>query len=185
MGVDQEVLRQIADHRTGWATDLARTVAEVGMSTTAYLAAAVLCVLFGWVFRAWRPALAAPVAAVLAIGIAEAAKDLIGRARPPQALAELTSTGYAMPSSIGAMTSAAAVPVVLAGLRMGTATGRVLAAVVAVATVGVGVCMVYLGAHWLTDVLAGWALGTAIGLAVYRVIAGPVRHRRVRAFSGR
>lgn len=177
MGLDRAVLELIADHRSAWATAVTRTVADVGMSTGAYVAAVVLCAAFGWAFRAWRVALAAPVAAFLAITIDELVKNAIGRPRPPHDLALLTSTSFSMPSSIAAMTSAAALPVILAGFRMATFVGRTLVVVLIAATLGVGVSMVYLGAHWLTDVLAGWVLGGLVGGAVYRVIAGPFRRR--------
>jgi undecaprenyl-diphosphatase len=50
----------------------------------------------------------------------------------------------------------------------------------------VGACMVYVGAHWVTDVLAGWALGGVIGAVVgwiarpdRRRVLGPVKSARV------
>lgn len=177
MWLDQAVLHLIADHRAGWMTALSLTVAEVGMSNLAYLGALLLCVLFGWLFRAWRPAAAAPLAGIAALAAAEFAKGLIGRPRPPDALAVLTAGGSSMPSSIGALTAGAALPLILAGVRMANRTGRVLIALVSAATVGVGACMVYLGAHWLSDVLAGWALGAVIGAVMFRLIAGPIRRR--------
>ena len=168
-------METVAAHRTWWATDLARTVMAVGESALTYAAAALLCVLFGWRFHAWRPAMAAPLAAALALSLALAAKDLIDRPRPPEALALATEASSSMPSSIAAMTAAAATPVILAGLRMRNRTGGVLVWLLALTILGIGVSMVYLGAHWLSDVLVGWLVGAAVGAAVFRLITGADR----------
>lgn len=175
MGLDQAVLHAIVHHRTEWVTALTRTVAVAGMSRAAYPAGLTVVVLIGWGFRVWRPAVAAPVAAVIAVTVAQLAKGVIARPRPPHDLAVLTSAGSAMPSSIGAMTAAAAMPLVLGVLRTSRRLAPVVVVLVTTATVGVGACMVYLGAHWLSDVLAGWILGAAIGAAAFRLIAGPMR----------
>ncbi|CCH88107.1 Phosphoesterase PA-phosphatase [Modestobacter italicus] len=166
MDWDRELLQVVAAHRVGWVDGVTRGLMTVGMSPLTYLAAFALCVVFAWVFHAWRVSVSALVAAVLAVALADVGKELVGRARPPQDLSLVTSSGLAMPSSIAAMTAAAATPVVLFGLRAADRTGRLVAVLLVLATVGTGLSMVYLGAHWLSDVLVGWLLGAAVGAGV-------------------
>ena len=182
MGWDLAVTEWVADHRTGWVSTLARGLMAAGQPIGTYLAAAVVALLVAWRYRAWLPVLAALLASLVATGVASAAKEAIGRPRPPADLALVDATGLAMPSSIAALTAAAAAPLVLAGLRSGQAAARAGAVVLAAGTVAVGLCMVYLGAHWLGDVLAGWALGAALGLAALRLLQ--LLGRRVRRRDG-
>jgi undecaprenyl-diphosphatase len=185
MGLDRWVLSGLAAHRTEGADALAQGLMTVGVSPLTYVAALLLCLLFGWLFRAWLVAIAALVSAMLAVGLADVGKDLIGRPRPPASLAHVDTGGYAMPSSIAAMTLGAAMPVILFGFRSATRAGRLVAAVLVAATVLTGISMIYLGAHWLTDVLVGWVLGAAVGAATLLVVTkvGRVGARAVRERS--
>jgi membrane-associated phospholipid phosphatase len=169
MNWDLTIMEAVADHRVGWITALARGLMAAGQPIGTYLAAAVLALVIAWRYRAWLPVVCALLSSAVATGVAGAAKELIGRPRPPADLAVVAAGGLAMPSSIGALTAGAATPLVLAGLRSATRAGRSAAAALISGTVAVGLCMVYLGAHWLSDVLVGWALGAAIGAALFHL----------------
>jgi membrane-associated phospholipid phosphatase len=108
----------------------------------------------------------AAILLVASIGIADlvsvrALKPVVARPRPCQQLRDVRAplecgSGKSFPSSHAA-DSAAAATVFAWALPRFSALGIVIAAVV-------GFSRVYLGEHWPSDVLAGWLLGTAIGL---------------------
>ena len=107
-------------------------------------------------------------------GLSEGAKAIVGRARPPAAEALIALPGsHSMPSG-HALTSLVFLGVLVfvafrwrgprgsvaaGGGRVGFVWGAFLAAVVVAGLVGIS--RVYLGVHWLSDVLGGWCLAGA------------------------
>lgn len=118
------------------------------------------------VLRKWGHALLVSVSVAGGMLLSHAVKLLVGRPRPdlvPHAVETLTAS---FPS--GHATMSAAVYLTLGALIASlqpTRRGRLhVMAVAALLTVLVGTSRVYLGVHWPSDVLAGWALGTAWAL---------------------
>ena len=95
-------------------------------------------------------------------------KDLFTRARPQPPLALVYARGWTMPSTDAAITAAATAALVAAGRWSGRLKSVWVSAVATVFCIVVGGSVIYLGAHWLSDVLVGWLLGAAIGIAAAR-----------------
>jgi membrane-associated phospholipid phosphatase len=161
--LDEHLLDVVAAHRTGWATDFARALMDAGTSLAVLVAVALL--LSGVVVarRAYRPAAAVTIAVIGSTVAAAVLKQLFDRARPPAELALVHVSGAAMPSTHAARTAAAAVAVLVAATWSSESARRSWGLVMAAGTVIIGACLVYLGVHWPSDVLVGWALGIAIG----------------------
>lgn len=108
-------------------------------------------------------------------------KRLLDRARPPADLQVLAVANESLPSGHATMVAAAWTALVLVLWPGLAARGRVLLAAFAVLWAGaVGFTRVYLAVHWLSDVLAGWALGAGLAVAGVAVLALVEARRRPR-----
>jgi len=116
--------------------------------------------------RVWRVGLAIGIAFYAGAVIADELKDHIDRARPTPPDALVLLNGYAMPSSHASFTMAMVVALLTSVTWTSRRTFILTAAGLGSLAVVIGVAMIYLGAHWATDVLAGWALGAVIGAGV-------------------
>ncbi|CAM5387013.1 membrane protein [Streptomyces avidinii] len=125
----------------------------------------------GW--RSWRQHTLRPLitlgVALLLLNITVGAVKLgLGRLGPHYATeigsAELFAGGDIFPS--GHTANAVVTWGILAYLASTTVTRRVLSVVSAVVSLSVGATTVYLGTHWVSDVLLGWSAGLLVLLAL-------------------
>lgn len=176
-GLDQSVLDWFVEHREPWLDPVMQVMTTLGGS--AFLIPLVLAV-GAWSWRrhgTGRPLTLLAAAYMSSWFVSQSIKVLVGRARPPVSVALGDWSGYAFPS--GHATEAAAVwgmlaVVLVAGAPRAQRNKAIGAAVTVV--VMVGITRLYLAAHWLTDVLAGWCFGglcLAGVLAASRAISGP------------
>ena len=166
---DKAVLAWFVGIRTNALVTLAKIISVLGSFPALSAFAVLVAVVLLW---RGRPLLLAvsPLVALLLAGLASTgAKDLFGRPRPPIAVHATSVTLPAFPS--GHATDAAAclfatsVVLALTIAERRREQGLYVAAGLAVAA-GVGLSRLVLGVHWMSDVVAGWALGLAISVVV-------------------
>jgi membrane-associated phospholipid phosphatase len=180
---DPHVTAWVVAHRTGWLTAILRTVTWLASIVVIIPVALVVAIFFAWRRRRWGP-LALLTAA---IGGAAASYTLIkaavGRPRPPPAVWIGHFSGAAFPSGHATQSVAcyAMLAVILGAGRSTRAKTLLWSAAVLIALI-VGASRIYLGAHWLTDVLGGYALGTLLVAVI--VVAGLTLGRRRTAMVG-
>ncbi len=160
---DERLLQWIDDHRIGVFTSVATRLMDFGETQWLVWAIALLGAFFIFYRRAWRAGLAIGSAFYAGAIVSGLLKDQIERGRPafPEALVQLS--GYAFPSSHAAFTMAMSVALLVVVSWPSRRMLLTVASSLGLALLLIGSAMVYLGAHWATDVIAGWALGAVIG----------------------
>ncbi|WP_158675587.1 phosphatase PAP2 family protein [Nocardia stercoris] len=165
--VDDAVTAEAVEHRgPGWTHlfDTVSTAAVVPLATAMIVFGAVLSVRA----RSREPLVLVVVTGLGAATLSWAAKQAVGRPRPGGSIGIVAADGYSYPSMHTAVTAAL---VTVAAYLLTRQTQRGLAAtawwtIAGTLTALVAASRVYLGAHWATDVAAGWVLGTGWGFAV-------------------
>ncbi len=176
---DRRLLNAVISQRSSLLTPIAKLVTTLGTSVVLYLLLTALGLV---VWRRTRRA-AVPVVCLLWLvagqSIRLAVNHAVARGRPPHSLHLVTAGSYAFPSG---HTTTATIGYGLAVLLVAVlipARRRLVAAGAVVLAVAVGLSRVYLGVHWPTDVIGGWALGIA-WLALAGTAAAAVRLIRTR-----
>ena len=185
--IDEAVLRAALALRAAHprVTEAMRDLSGLG-STTVLTLATTLTVLWLALVGRRLTALLVALSALSGSAAVSLLKAAFGRLRPDGALAALVVEGLSFPS--GHATMSAVVWLTLGALVARTRPAGPQRAYVlggaALVTGLVGASRVVLGVHWLTDVLAGWAIGAAWALA-WLLLARRLASRSVGPGTGR
>jgi undecaprenyl-diphosphatase len=180
--LDHPVASFVAAHRSGALTTVMRAVSSAGGPLILAAVTVVAGVLLTVLRRSRGPVLlaGATVAGIAVLTIT--LKEAVGRSRPPLDDALAAAEGHAFPSAHAAAAAAAVFGVLayLFAARLRSWSIRVAVwAGAAMLTALVGISRIYLGVHWTTDVIGGWAFGVLWLAVVLTSWMITTRHRRL------
>jgi len=159
--IDRPVVEWVSAQRPAWLTPFVVSVTDLGSKVLLTLAVATAALLAASRSRSLRPLLLAVCALGGCALLVTAIKVVIGRDRPDPLHQALTESGFAFPS--GHSASALVGWALVAWLVRDLTTSRTARATAWVAagmlTFAVGLSRIYLGVHYPSDVIGGWALG--------------------------
>jgi undecaprenyl-diphosphatase len=143
-------------------TGVMKASTAVGNELSLWIAVLIGGAILAGLMRSWRPLLFLMFALLGAMALERIIKMMIARPRPALFFRITPASGWSFPS--GHATESAAVYVTLARMLADNESWSIKTLAYAIAfavTFMIGVSRVYLGVHWPTDVICGWALGGA------------------------
>jgi membrane-associated phospholipid phosphatase len=162
-GLDRAVLDAALDLRTGTGVHLARFVTDTGTSPALFPLIAAAGIAVRVRTGRWRPGITAVVVAALGVLARFGLSQVVREPRPAEIVRAVPVDGFSFPSG-HTVTSAlvAGALAYLLHLLLRPAPARAAAAVLGLWAALVGLSRVYLGVHWLSDVIAGWLFAAAV-----------------------
>ena len=178
---DEPVVAWLATHREAWLNITLTLVTHLGDPAPQTIWVIVVCAVCAWRSRSWLPVILGLVGGLSISVIVATAKTVVGRARPDFPFALVGSHGFSFPS--GHAAGAAAVGLLCAWMLCRWVVHRwagqvAVWALAITAIIMIGFSRLYLGVHFVTDVLAGWLLGTAWAATVILVTSWWSRSER-------
>lgn len=161
--LDAPVVEYIAAHRSNCLSSLMKAASAAGDDPGLWIAVLVGGAILAWLTHSWRPPLLLALVMIGAVSLDHLVKFLVARPRPPLFLQLVPSSGWSFPSGHATESAAVYFGLVCMAARNKTrpAIKTVAYALAFVAVSLIGISRVYLGVHWPTDVVYGWALGSA------------------------
>jgi undecaprenyl-diphosphatase len=177
--IDSAILLAVAKKRTPWLTIAAVDVTALGSITLVVLFSA-LTLLVLLVLRDRLGALQLLAASAGAGILTLVTKDIIERIRPAEAQRLIVVSGFSYPSGHSVSISALYLTIaIIAGRHVQRSAARAaMFLAVSAVIVMVGASRVYLGVHYLTDVVSGISLGAAWALLLagfFTLVSRPER----------
>ena len=156
------------DMRSGALTSAAKAMTYLGN----WQSVTVLCIIL-LIIKPTRIRYGIPVSAgaIFVTVINKIIKNLVRRERPDQIYHLIKQGGYSFPSG-HSITSMFVFGMLIYLVRVNVqdrTAANILTVIIAVPMVCIGLSRIYLGVHYPSDVLAGWALGVAVMMVVIEI----------------
>jgi undecaprenyl-diphosphatase len=160
---DPRVESWILSHREQAVTTAMKALTWLGSAAVLIPVIVLVGGWFAWTRRDWKPFVKLAVALGGVLAAYDIAKPVVARARPPAAdriVGALSRWSFPSGHAAQAVAVWATLALILAAGRSVRQKGLILLVALLIVLV-VGASRIYLGVHWLTDVLGGYALGGA------------------------
>jgi membrane-associated phospholipid phosphatase len=182
---DETAVDVVEALRTGWLVDIAKAVTVLGSSAVVFPLAGVCAAVLA-IRRRWAEFGVLLVGMVIVFAGVHEIKAAVDRPRPEGSLVDVSGSSFPSGHAAYATFYVWLAVAVVVRLRPGISRGAaIVTGGIALAAL-VGLSRVYLGAHYLSDVNAGWALGAvAFSLcAAIALIISTVRQNGFRVAAG-
>ncbi len=161
--VDVRALDLVNHIRRHWLVEVFQNITWAGDFLFGSIALLVVSAAVAFRRRSWAPVWLGGTAVALLIATVGTGKQVIARSRIPFAVGSFGDGGTSYPSGHATTAVVLSGTLVLLASPVITRTGLHWAwAAMAAFSALIGVTRLYLRMHWLTDVIAGWLLGTVI-----------------------
>ncbi|WP_116112065.1 phosphatase PAP2 family protein [Austwickia chelonae] len=188
--LDKPVLDQMVLWRQPWLDSVVTVFTTLGGTVVLPIVTSAVVLFLAWRWRSWLPVALTIFAASGSVAMTVIGKQAVGRVRPSHEFAVPpfeVSPSFPSGHSLNAVVVVGVLVYLLMVRERRLARRRTLLLFLAVYSVCMGLSRVYLGHHWLTDVLTGWLLGGAwlvFVVMTHRFVATLERARRRREAHG-